>query len=461
MALQNFWKFCLANLAVLLLVFLPQPSAAQAPPDRIPAPHLGYGLHLDPNVPVDPAMVDQLGMDWVKLYADAQIPQFPNKRILFRQDMNYPDDWNAFRAWLTDRARFLNAQGVEAIEIHNEPNLSLEWRDQVPNAAQYTEMLRVAYQTIKAVAPNMIVVSGGLAPTETTPDRMAISDLEYAREMLRLGAGNWFDAFGYHPYGYNAPPEQEPAMGRLNFRRTELIWDLLLEFGITDKQIWLTEFGWLRDPAEDGVACSDQDPDFQGFAWLRVDGATQADYIARAFRYADRNWPWAGPTFLWNLNFSMRPNDGSLAMCSHQRWFGLLRQDGTPTLAFQRVATMPKRYSDYLPTMILYADDMTVETSAFCPGQVQVGQFNVGNTGYPGNFTARVEPATAPNGPPVNVSTTSARVGTDVDVFVDATGLSPGLHVVYVNVRATIGGQLRAQNVRGFVIVRESNDRDC
>ncbi len=452
--------FIVALLMLLLAASL-APLNAQAPTQRLPPPHLGYGLHLDPNVPVDPAMVDELGMDWVKLYDDAQIPQFPNKRILFRQDMDYPTDWNNFRAWLTERTRRLSSQGVEAIEIHNEPNLSLEWRDQPPNAAEYTEMLRVAYQTIKAVDPNMIVVSGGLAPTETTPDRMAVSDIEYAREMLRLGAANWFDAFGYHPYGYNAPPEQDPAIGRLNFRRTELIWDLLVQYGVTDTQIWLTEFGWLRDPAEDGVNCSDQDPDFQGFAWLRVDGATQADYTARAFQYADRNWPWAGPTFLWNLNFSQRPNDGSLAMCSHQRWFGLLRLDGSRTLAYQRMASLPKRYSNYLPTMILYADEMTAETSVFCPGSVQVGTFNVGNTGYPGSFTASIQPAVSPNGPPVEVSASSARVGSNVDVFVDATGLSPGLHVVYVNVRATIGGQLRAQNVRGFVIVRETGDGEC
>ena len=449
----------LALIAALLGSIFPASPYALAQSDErgdIPEPHLGYGLHLDPNVPVDPAVVNGLGMDWVKLYADHQLPLFQNKRILFRQDMQWTTNWPAFRVWVAERTRFLVSQGVDAIEVHNEPNLSLEWQNRPPNAWEYVQMLRVAYQEIKAVAPNVIVVSGGLAPTITTPDRMAITDIDYAREMLENGAAQWFDAFGYHPYGYNAPPEQAPAYRTLNFRRAELIWDLFEEYGVTDKQIWMTEFGWLRDPAEDGVNCADNDPNFAGFAWLRVAGDVQADYIARAFAYADRNWPWTGPMFLWNLNWSQRADDGSLPICSHMRWFGLLRRDGSPTAAFARVQSMPKRYSRYLPQMTLYADDMTLEVSSFCPGTYTVGTFNVGNTGYPGSFTASIEPAFAPFGPPVRAIPESVRVGDDVEVLTDTTGLSAGLYLVYINVRSTIAGELHAQNVRGFVIIRDA-----
>jgi len=453
------WRVFLCVLILLVGLVPPATSYAQS---NLPEAHLGYGLHLDPNVAVDPAMVDALGMDWVKLYADHQIPLFnQNKRILFRQDMQWTNDWAAFRGWVADRARFLNEQGVDAIEIHNEPNLALEWQQRGPNGWEYVTMLRVAYQAVKSVAPNMIVVSGGLAPTITTPDRLAITDIDYAREMLENGAAQWFDAFGYHPYGYNAPPEQEPAYERLNFRRAELIWALFEEYGITDKQIWMTEFGWLRDPAEDGVGCSDDDPAFAGFAWLRVDGGTQADYIARAFAYADRNWEWAGPMFLWNLNFSQRADDGSLPTCSHMRWFGLLRRDGSTTSAFDAVAAMPKRYSRYLPTMKLYADAMTLEISSVCSGVYNLGRFTLGNTGYPGQFTANIEPAEQPLGPSLRLSQTSARVGDEITVSTDITGLQAGLYLVYINVRANIGGQLRAQNVRGFVVVRDDPGYDC
>lgn len=433
------------------------PAAAQQDTrSSLPDPHLGYGIHIDPNVPIDPELVNSLGMDWVKLYTDSQIPLFSGKRILFRQDMQWTTDWQAFRTWLTERARFLDTQGVDAIEVHNEPNLSLEWQNRPPNAWEYVQMLRVAYQAIKTAAPDMIVVSGGLAPTITTADRMAVNDIDFAREMLANGAANWFDAFGYHPYGYNAPPEEAPAYDKLNFRRTELIWRLFEQYGITDKQIWLTEFGWLRDPAEDGIHCSDSDAAFAGFAWLRVDGATQADYIVRAFAYADQNWEWAGPTFLWNLNFSLRADDGSLPMCSHMRWFGLLNRFGQPTSAFHRVAAMPKRYSRYLPHMKLYADAMTLETSVLCPGRYAVGEFTIGNIGYPGSFSASVEPAQAPTGPLVEASPAQVRSGDKVAIYANTAGLPAGLYLIYVNVRATIGGELKVQNLRGFVIIRDT-----
>ena len=58
----------------------------------------------------------------------------------------------------------------------------------------------------KKVAPDITIVSGGLAPT-TNSDR-SVDDLTFAQQMFSAGAGSCFDAFGYHPYGYNQPPEE-------------------------------------------------------------------------------------------------------------------------------------------------------------------------------------------------------------------------------------------------------------
>lgn len=419
-----------------------------------PAPHLGYGVHIGPHTNVDPALVDQLRMDWVKVYEPGQVADYPGKRVLFRMDVNWPGNWTAFRDDVHRRVVELSAFGVDAIEVHNEPNLSMEW-SHGPNAWEYTQLLRVAYTAIKAVDPSIIVVSGGLAPTLTTADRGAINDIDFAREMLDNGAAQWFDAFGYHPYGYNQPPEAAPSYDTLVFRRVELIRELFEERGILDKQIWLTEFGWLRDPAEDGVQCADDDPNFSGFAWLRVSGQTQADYTVRAFQWADQHWPWVGPMFLWNLNWALYPPEVN-ATCSHMRWFSLLRADGSRTPAFERVASMPRRPSRYLPALTLYAEDMTEEISMFCSDSVLVGSFDVLNSGYPGtSFTAEVEAVSAPNGPLVEAYPPSVRSGETVEVYADVTGLSPGLYLVYTNVTTTIGGQLVAQLMQGYVVVTD------
>ncbi len=73
---------------------------------------------------MDPAWIDQLRMDWVKVYETGQIAMFPNKHILFRMDLPWPDNWDAFRTSVRERAAQLAALGVDAIEVHNEPNLA-------------------------------------------------------------------------------------------------------------------------------------------------------------------------------------------------------------------------------------------------------------------------------------------------------------------------------------------------
>jgi hypothetical protein len=83
----------------------------------------------------------------VKLYDEGQIGMFSGRRILFRMDLPWPDNWEAFRTSVRQRAANLAALGVDAIEVHNEPNLANEW-PHGPNAWEYTQMLRVVYTEV-------------------------------------------------------------------------------------------------------------------------------------------------------------------------------------------------------------------------------------------------------------------------------------------------------------------------
>lgn len=430
-----------------------QEPAAQAQPASVPRPHLGYGIHVAPYAGGATA-AEQLNMDWVKVYEPFQLSQFATKNTLYRMDLPWPSNWEQFKLDVRNRTRDVVNLGADAIEVHNEPNLRIEWHS-VPNAWEYTQMLRVAYIEIKAVAPQVTVVSAGLAPAPTTGDGRAISDLEFARDMFENGAGDYFDVFGYHPYGFNAPPEDAPAADKLNFRRVELIRQLMVRYNLGHKPIWLTEFGWLRNPAEDGVGCGLGDPDFREFAWMQVDGQTQADYIVRAFDYADRNWAYVGPMFLWNLNWSMFSLT-TLSRCNHMRWFSLLKADGQATTAFYTVAAMTRRPLLPIPEMTLEADAMTVEVGVNCPGVVKVGEFEIQNTGYPGTFTATISPAVSLSGPQVDVTPTTARDGDTVTVYADTTGLDTSMYIIFINVTAEIAGRNVARNVRGYVIVSDN-----
>lgn len=447
---------------------------AQSETGSRPPAHLGYGVHIGPHLPAPPAVIQDLGMDWVKVYDAGQIADYPMLRVLYRMDLDWPNDWDYFRADVARRTREVIGRGVAAIEIHNEPNLSLEW-PRGPNAWEYTQMLRVAYETIKSIDPNMIVVSGGLAPTLTTPDRGAINDLDFAREMLQNGAADYFDAFGYHPYGFNQPPEADPNQSELVFRRVERVRDLLVQYGAGDKPIWLTEFGWLRDPAEGDFNCAGQ-AGIAGFEWMVLPVETQADYTVRAFDYIDRHWPWVGPVFLWNLNWQQYDYDYE-DECSHLRWYGLTEPDGTPTMTYHAVAAMPHRYSSYLPRLDAnpapLLDDETGEASAitvneaglptfsiaaFCPRTIPVGAFEVVNSGWPVALTVRLEPQTFPGQgmPEVFVSTPEVRFGDDVTVYADVSDTAPGDYLLVVNLRGTYQGRTISGHARLLLQVENS-----
>ncbi len=196
---------------------------------------------------------------------------------------------------------------VDAYQIWNEPNLSREWGNRPPNAAEYTEMLKMSYEAIKAVDPYPIVISAGMAPT-TRNDDVARPDTFYIQEMYDAGAAPYFDALGAHGPGYASPPETDPAEiaqtpGLANpgdfkpennvpeelrrvygFRHVEDIREIMVSNGDDAKQVVLLEFGWTIDPRPDSP-----------YTWHAVTAEQQAQYFERSYAYAKENWqPWIG-----------------------------------------------------------------------------------------------------------------------------------------------------------------------
>lgn len=196
---------------------------------------------------------------------------------------------------------------IDAYQIWNEPNLSREWGNRPPNAAEYTEMLKIAYETIKAIDPYPIIISAGMAPT-TRNDDVARPDTFYIQEMYDAGAAPYFDALGAHGPGYASPPETDPAEiaqtpGLANpgdfkpennvpeelrrvygFRHVEDVREIMVQNNDADKKVVLLEFGWTIDPRPDSP-----------YKWHAVTPEQQAEYFVRAYNYAKENWqPWIG-----------------------------------------------------------------------------------------------------------------------------------------------------------------------
>ncbi len=161
---------------------------------------------------------------------------------------NYAD-YGDFLNALVNRYKTGSPYGhIDAIEVWNEPNLTREWGDVPPNAAEYTKLLAVANNGVKMADPSVLVLTAGLSPTGTN-DATAIPDDVFLQQMYDAGARGCFDVLGAHAAGYKAPPEMSPDQVAADpnyggnrvftFRRVEDLRNVMVRNGDAGKQVWL------------------------------------------------------------------------------------------------------------------------------------------------------------------------------------------------------------------------------
>jgi hypothetical protein len=221
---------------------------------------------------------------------------------------------------------------VAAYQVWNEPNLTREWGMEVPDPAEYTELLKVCYEAIKAADPEAIVISAGLSPTGVGPPE-AIEDTQFLQGMYDAGAADYFDVLGVNAPGYAAPPEMSPEEGEEQFghrsfvfRRVEDMRDIMVQNGDEEKQVAILEMGWMLE--------QDLHP---AYAWHGVTEAQQADYLVRAYEYAREKWqPWIG------LMTTIYIADYDWTEENEQWWWSIVLPDGTPREAYEALEEMEK-----------------------------------------------------------------------------------------------------------------------
>lgn len=259
-------------------------------------------------------------------------------------DQGPPADPNTYGDFVREMAKRYKGR-VKAYEIWNEQNLYYEWggRGGKINAAEYVQLLKVAYNAIKSADPGAVVVSGALTPTGTNDGDIAIDDRVYLEQMYQAGLSRYCDAVGAHPSGYNNPPDvdwrswNDPDKPNCKghpswfFRGTmESYRNIMVKYGDTHKRIWPTEFGWAT---VDGLGVAP----VKGYEYAGDNTeAEQAQYLVRAYEMG-RSWGWVGPMFLWNLNFA--PVAGKH---DEKAAFGIVRDDWSPRPAFHALCNMPK-----------------------------------------------------------------------------------------------------------------------
>jgi len=217
-----------------------------------------------------------------------------------------PDNADAFAVFVGATAKRYRGR-IQAYQVWNEPNLSREWGGKPVDPVGYAMLLKKTYAAIKSADPNAIVITAGMAPT-TADQADAMYDVKFYTQLYQAMGGSsdgYFDMLGIHAAGYALPPETDPADVASNpkyynndpspaerlrvysFRHAEDIRQVMEQNGDADKQIAILEFGWTWDSRRDS-------PYYWHGKGAGITPDVQADYLVRAYQWAEQNWPWVG-----------------------------------------------------------------------------------------------------------------------------------------------------------------------
>lgn len=281
---------------VTIVVGEPQP--AQPTPPTAPPPSTGGGFELggQTHTLAHPNEMHYAGMSWVKFqhkWSASDDPSSVAGRIEqahangFKVLLSIPGsdlypssiDFSAYVEFL----RGVAALGPDAIEIWNEHNLDREWVTGQINPAVYVQkMLAPAYQAIKSVDRDVMVISGAPSPTGAEAayglDKVWNDD-RYIRGMARAGAAAYADCIGVHYNEGIIPPSQTTGDPRADEYYTRYFWGMVNTyydaFGGARK-LCFTELGYVSDEGYPSLAGG-------SFDWAKNTTVTQqAAWLAEA-----------------------------------------------------------------------------------------------------------------------------------------------------------------------------------
>ena len=360
----------------------PAPAGATFP---WPADRFGYGTQShavvgDPAFAMD-AIRNQLGLDWVKVQVEWPLVE-PDPGVYQwffydgvvaeanRQGLNLmfsvvgapawtrsagtengpPDDFNLYANFLRELLNHYPNQ-VHAIEVWNEQNIDREWATaQGLSPVVYVDFLQRAYEAVKAVNPDIIVISGALAPSGVHDLVTSYDDFIYLDEALAAGMLNYADCVGVHHNGYNIGPDvawdqagSSPKAATATFRgpfdnphhswsfkTTVETYAQKVQALDPNKKLCVTEFGWGSSEGYDSYP--------EGFGFVNDNSLEeQSQYIVQAYQQMQASGTvWLA--FQFNFDFGNKgngPTDDPVP-------YSIVDVNGVPRPAFGAIAAMEK-----------------------------------------------------------------------------------------------------------------------
>ena len=197
------------------------------------------------------------------------------------------DDWRNYVRIVATRYK----GRVHAYELWNEVNLKGFYSG---SPEKLVQMARIAYETLKEIDPDVIVVS----PSVTGEGR----NTAWLDNYLAKGGGQYADVIGYHFYVPRKTPEAMLPVIRQ-------VQQIMRNHGQGNKPLWNTETGWRI-----GNKTMTQRVGAAGSDWLNLDDREAAAYVSRALILG---WSAGVSRFYWyawdNLDMGLiDPSDRSI-----------------------------------------------------------------------------------------------------------------------------------------------------
>lgn len=220
----------------------------------------------------------------------------------------FPTNPNSIKPYMTFLAKNWGSK-LTGVEVWNEPNLS-EFTgvyDALGRAKRYVPLLKASYAGLKAGNSSLPVVFGG--PSQT--------DDVFIRQSYEAGAKGSFDIMAVHPYQGNQTkaPESTDVQGKYRMTNLPAVINVMKQYGQGNMPIWWSEFGFSVH-SNAGV------PANQMWQFGVQSDAVAADYLVRAFKLAQREYPQVKIGVVYTAYKNPTGNYG------HQYGFRLLDADG-------------------------------------------------------------------------------------------------------------------------------------
>lgn len=200
----------------------------------------------------------------------------------------------------------------DAIEVWNEPNLAFEWPIGQVHGGKYVQwMLAPAYNVIKAVDPDIIVVSAAPAPNGAffgeggcSTQGLGCDDWLYVQQMAYAGAANYMDCVGVHyNAGATAPSVTSGHPADPGYQHYSWYYQSMVDlyYGTFGRPICFTELGYLSSEGYPGVPAR--------FSWAAATNTTnQAAWLAEAAAMAKISGA-VRLMIVWNVDFTYYGDD--------------------------------------------------------------------------------------------------------------------------------------------------------